>query len=68
MLGAFLAVTYPFVKRFLSVPQLYLGIAFGWGIPMAFAAKLEHVPQVAWLLLIANMLLGHRVRHDLRHG
>ena len=54
--GAFLAVSYPFVKRFLSVPQLYLGVTFGWGIPMAFAAQLERVPRVAWLLLIANML------------
>ncbi len=54
--GAFLAVSYPFVKRFLSVPQLYLGLTFGWGIPMAFAAQLEYVPRVAYLLLIANML------------
>jgi len=54
--GAFLAVSYPFVKRFLSVPQLYLGVTFGWGIPMAFAAQLERVPRVAWLLVIANML------------
>jgi 4-hydroxybenzoate polyprenyltransferase len=54
--GAALAVSYPFVKRFLSVPQMYLGITFGWGIPMAFAAQLERVPRVAWLLLIANML------------
>jgi 4-hydroxybenzoate polyprenyltransferase len=54
--GAFLAVTYPFIKRFLSVPQMYLGVTFGWGIPMAFAAQLEHVPRIAWLLLLANML------------
>src|SRR5208282_4276306 len=54
--GAFLAITYPFIKRFLSVPQLYLGITFGWGIPMAFAAQLERVPRVAWLLLLANVL------------
>jgi len=54
--GAALAVTYPFIKRFLSVPQLYLGITFGWGIPMAFAAEVERVPRVAWLLLLANML------------
>jgi len=54
--GAALAVSYPFVKRFLSVPQMYLGITFGWGIPMAFAAQLERVPRVAWLLLIANVL------------
>ena len=56
VLGAFLAVSYPFVKRFLSVPQLYLGITFGWGIPMAFAAEIEQVPRVAWLFVIANML------------
>jgi 4-hydroxybenzoate polyprenyltransferase len=56
VLGAFLAVSYPFVKRFLAVPQLYLGVTFGWGIPMAFEAQLEHVPRVAWLLLIANVL------------
>ena len=56
VVGAFLAVSYPFVKRCLSVPQLYLGVTFGWGIPMAFAAQLERVPRVAWLLVIANML------------
>jgi 4-hydroxybenzoate polyprenyltransferase len=49
-------VSYPFIKRFLSVPQMYLGLTFGWGIPMAFAAQLEHVPRVAWLLLLANVL------------
>ena len=54
--GAFFAVTYPFVKRFMSVPQMYLGLAFGAGIPMAFAAQLESVPRVAWLLLLANVL------------
>jgi len=54
--GAFIAVTYPFVKRFLSVPQMYLGLAFGAGIPMAFAAQIETVPRVAWLLLLANVL------------
>ena len=54
--GAFLAVTYPFIKRFLSVPQMYLGVAFGWGIPMAFAAELDHVPPVAWLFVLANMI------------
>jgi 4-hydroxybenzoate polyprenyltransferase len=54
--GAFLAITYPFIKRFLSIPQMYLGLSFGWGIPMAFAAQLEHVPRVAWLLFLANLL------------
>jgi 4-hydroxybenzoate polyprenyltransferase len=54
--GAFLAISYPFIKRFLSVPQMYLGVTFGWGIPMAFAAQIENVPRIAWLLLLANML------------
>src|ERR1700723_4574116 len=54
--GGFIAVTYPFVKRFLSVPQMYLGLAFGAGIPIAFAAQMESVPKVAWLLLLANVL------------
>jgi 4-hydroxybenzoate polyprenyltransferase len=58
VVGAALAVTYPFVKRFLSVPQLYLGVTFGWGIPMAFAAELDRfpLPRVAWLLLLVNVL------------
>jgi 4-hydroxybenzoate polyprenyltransferase len=55
-LGGFLAVSYPFVKRFLAVPQMYLGVTFGWGIPMAFEAQLENVPRIAWLLLLANVL------------
>jgi 4-hydroxybenzoate polyprenyltransferase len=55
--GAALAVTYPFIKRFLSVPQLYLGVTFGWGIPMAFVAERDDwPPRVGWLLLIANVL------------
>jgi 4-hydroxybenzoate polyprenyltransferase len=54
--GGFLAISYPFIKRFLSVPQMYLGLTFGWGIPMAFEAQLEQVPRVAWLLLLANVL------------
>lgn len=51
----FLAVSYPFTKRFLSIPQAYLGIAFGFGIPMAFAAQLDLLPPMAWWLLIANI-------------
>jgi 4-hydroxybenzoate polyprenyltransferase len=50
-----LAASYPFTKRFFAIPQAYLGIAFGFGIPMAFAAQLDSVPQVAWLLLLANI-------------
>ena len=53
--AVFLAGSYPFTKRFLAIPQAYLGIAFGFGIPMAFAAQLDSVPPVAWLLLLANV-------------
>ena len=53
--AVFLAVSYPYTKRFLAVPQAYLGIAFGFGIPMAFAAQLASVPPVALLLLVANV-------------
>ena len=53
--AVFLAASYPFTKRFFAIPQAYLGIAFGFGIPMAFAAQLDSVPPVAWLLLIANV-------------
>jgi 4-hydroxybenzoate polyprenyltransferase len=53
--ATFLAASYPFTKRFLFIPQAYLGIAFGFGIPMAFAAQLNEVPAVAWLLLLANI-------------
>lgn len=52
----FLAATYPFTKRFLPVPQAYLGIAFSFGIPMAFAAQTGTVSLVAWLLMLANLL------------
>ena len=54
--GAVLASTYPFFKRFTHLPQVVLGIAFGWGIPMAFAAETGRLPPVAWLLLIVNVL------------
>jgi 4-hydroxybenzoate polyprenyltransferase len=53
--AVFLATSYPFTKRFFAIPQAYLGIAFGFGIPMAFAATLGHVPPVAWVLLLANV-------------
>ncbi|SAK51755.1 4-hydroxybenzoate octaprenyltransferase [Caballeronia arationis] len=51
----FVAGTYPFTKRFFAIPQAYLGIAFGFGIPMAFAAVQDHVPMLAWIMLIANV-------------
>jgi 4-hydroxybenzoate polyprenyltransferase len=50
-----LAVTYPLTKRFFVLPQAYLGIAFGFGIPMAFAAQTNAVPATAWALLAANV-------------
>jgi 4-hydroxybenzoate polyprenyltransferase len=54
--GAFLAATYPFMKRYTQLPQAYLGIAFGWAVPMAFAAQLNAIPAVGWLLYLATML------------
>lgn len=50
-----IASTYPLFKRFFSLPQAYLGIAFGFGIPMAFAAETGGIPAVAWWLLAANI-------------
>ncbi len=51
----FLAASYPFTKRFFAIPQAYLGIAFGFGIPMAFAATTGDVPILAWILLLGNI-------------
>jgi len=53
-IGALLASSYPFFKRFTHFPQVVLGIAFGWGIPMAFAAESSSIPLVAWWLLAIN--------------
>ena len=55
VVAAFIAATYPFTKRFFALPQAYLGIAFGFGIPMAFAAVEASVPPVGWVLLAANV-------------
>lgn len=54
--AVFLAIIYPFMKRYTYLPQFFLGLAFGWAIPMGFAAQTNAVPQVAWVLLIANVL------------
>lgn len=54
--GATLAAIYPFTKRYTHLPQVVLGAAFGWSIPMAFAAVMNTVPPVGWLLFIANVL------------
>lgn len=53
--AAIIAATYPYFKRFFAIPQAYLGIAFGFGIPMAFASVTNTVPVYAWLLLVANI-------------
>ncbi len=54
--GLLIAVAYPFMKRYTHLPQLVLGVAFSWGIPMAFAAVTGGVPAVGWLLFLASML------------
>ena len=54
-LGLAIAATYPYSKRFISLPQAYLGIAFGFGIPMAYAAVHRHLPLECWMLLAANV-------------
>ncbi|HQC73884.1 MAG TPA: 4-hydroxybenzoate octaprenyltransferase [Candidatus Competibacteraceae bacterium] len=54
--GLALALSYPFMKRFHSLPQVHLGAAFGWAIPMAYAAVIGELPAVAWLLFLGNVL------------
>ena len=67
---AALAVTlvYPYAKRFVSMPQAVLGIAFSFGIPMAFAAVRGEVPPLAWVLLAGQPVLGAGLRHRVRDG
>ena len=55
VVAAFLAASYPYTKRFLALPQAYLGIAFGFGIPMGYAAVLGTVPLAGWVMLAANI-------------
>ncbi len=54
--GVFLAASYPFMKRYTQLPQAYLGISFGWAVPMAFAAQANHIPLVGWLLYLSVAL------------
>jgi 4-hydroxybenzoate polyprenyltransferase len=56
LVAAGLAISYPFVKRFFPAPQLYLGIAFGWGVPMVFAATTGGIPKVGWLVFLVTVL------------
>lgn len=55
VLALFLAASYPFTKRFFAMPQAYLGVAFSFGIPMAFAAQTGGIPFIAWILMTANL-------------
>jgi 4-hydroxybenzoate polyprenyltransferase len=64
--GLAIAATYPFSKRFFALPQLYLGIAFGFGIPMAYAAIQERLPAECWLLLAANV--GYAFAYDTEYA
>ena len=54
--GAALAAIYPFMKRYTHLPQVVLGMAFGWAIPMAFAAQTGSVPKIAWLMYVVNVV------------
>src|SRR5690606_28549198 len=55
VVGVLLAASYPYLKRYTYLPQVYLGMAFGWGIPMGFAALTGGVPPIAWVLYLANI-------------
>ena len=54
--GAGLTLSYPLLKRFFPIPQLYLGLSFGWAVPMAFAAELGAVPRVGWVVMLATVV------------
>jgi 4-hydroxybenzoate polyprenyltransferase len=56
LIGGVLAVTYPFLKRFFSLPQAYLGLAFSWSVPMAFSAQTGELPLLAWVLFVSGVL------------
>ena len=56
LFAVFITALYPFMKRHTHLPQLFLGVAFSWGVPMAFAASINSVPATAWLILATNML------------
>ena len=55
VVGLAIAATYPYAKRYFALPQLYLGVAFGFGIPMAYAAVWDMLPRECWVLLAANV-------------
>jgi 4-hydroxybenzoate polyprenyltransferase len=66
--GARHYLAYPYAKRFVSMPQAVLGVAFSFGIPMAFSAVTGDVPWLAWWLLAGQPVLGAGLRHRVRDG
>ncbi|RBW45101.1 4-hydroxybenzoate octaprenyltransferase [Psychromonas sp. B3M02] len=66
LIGLLLAFIYPFMKRFTNLPQVFLGLAFSWSIPMAYAAQANQLDSVIWLLFIAN--LTWTVAYDTMYG
>lgn len=56
VVAAVLTIIYPFIKRYVSIPQFILGAAFGWAVPMAFAAQTGSVPQLAWIVFGAALI------------
>jgi len=58
VVGAALTIVYPFMKRIIAAPQLVLGAAFGWGVPMAFAAETGELPRLAWLVWLTAVVWG----------
>jgi len=56
LVGILLAASYPYMKRFHYLPQVHLGAAFGWAVPMVFAAQTESLPKQAWLLYVVALL------------
>lgn len=65
-IAVFLAFIYPFMKRYTHLPQLFLGMAFGWSIPMAYGASIEALPLECWLLFLAN--LAWTVAYDTQYA
>ena len=56
LVGALITTVYPFLKRIISAPQLFLGVAFGWAVPMTFSANLGYVNTVGWLIFVTAII------------
>jgi 4-hydroxybenzoate polyprenyltransferase len=68
VVGVFLAASYPYLKRYTYLPQVYLGMAFGWGIPMGFAAVQGDGAAAGLAAVLRQRAVGHRLRHLVRDG